>query len=83
MTKQEIFQIMVAHARDVLPVLRDHEFQYDDALESLGANSMDRADITMMTMESLSLDIPRIELFGPENMGQLTDLLFEKLQAAR
>ena len=42
---------------------------------------MDRAAIVMMVLEALALKIPRTEVFGPNNIGELADLLHKKLHA--
>ncbi len=52
-----------------------------NGLKDLGADSMDRADIVMMTMESLSQRIPLIELAGLTNIGELVDAFHEKSQS--
>jgi polyketide biosynthesis acyl carrier protein len=82
MIKEELFAIVVRHACEVLPDLEAHEFEPTDRLVDLGANSVDRAEIVMMIMESLSLRIPRVELFGVRDIGELVDVLHQKLQAA-
>ncbi|WP_313918038.1 acyl carrier protein [Tahibacter sp.] len=82
MNKQRIIEIVGAHAAEVLPNLADHRFADDDRLQDLGANSVDRAEILNMVLDSLSLAIPRVELFGPRNIGELADLLLRKLQSA-
>jgi polyketide biosynthesis acyl carrier protein len=35
----------------------------------------------MMVRESLSLEIPRIELFGVKNIGELADVFYVKSKA--
>jgi polyketide biosynthesis acyl carrier protein len=72
----------VSHARAVIPALEAHSFQRTDRLQDLGANSVDRAEILMLVLESLGLQIPRVELFGPRNIGELADLLHGKLGVA-
>jgi polyketide biosynthesis acyl carrier protein len=79
MNKAELLQIIARHTREVLPGLDAHTFVESDRLADLGANSVDRAEIVMMVQESLSLTIPRVELFGPKNIGELADLLLQKL----
>lgn len=74
--------MVVRHSCEVIPELEGHEFQLDESLLDLGANSLDRAEILMMSMESLALRIPRVELFGPKTIGGLVDLLYEKVQSA-
>jgi polyketide biosynthesis acyl carrier protein len=75
MTIEDIFAIIVGHTREVLPGLDDHSFQLSDSLRELGANSIDRSEIVMLTLESLSLKIPMIEVAKAENMGELAGLL--------
>ena len=68
---------------EVLPGLEEHRFVREDRLVDLGANSVDRAEIVMLVLERLSLAIPRTEVFGPRNVGELADLLQAKLQSVR
>jgi polyketide biosynthesis acyl carrier protein len=81
MEKAEILELIVRHSSEVLPKLAGHNFQPSDRLVDLGANSVDRAEIIMMTMEALALRIPRVELFGTNNIGELVDVFYEKSQA--
>ena len=74
-----IFDLVARHAREVVPQLATHTFSRSDRLQELGASSMDRAEIISAVLESLALRIPRVELFGPRNLGELADLLHEKL----
>lgn len=80
MSKDEIFNLITGHVVEILPELEEHKFEYSDQLKMLGANSLDRAEIVMMTLESLELEIPRVELFGATNIGELTELLYAKLK---
>lgn len=80
MNRGEIFSLLVEHAREVVPELEQHQFQWEDRLADLGANSVDRAEIIMMTLEALSLQIPRIELSEARNLGGLAEILYEKMQ---
>lgn len=78
MTRDDIFEIITRHTCEILPGLEGHTFRPDDALKNLGANSVDRSEIVMMTLESLSLNIPLVELAGAGNIGELAALLHEK-----
>ena len=75
MNVQDIFNIIVGHTREIVPGLDDHPFQFSDSLRSLGANSIDRSEIIMMTLESLSLKMPLIEFAKAENIGELAGLM--------
>jgi polyketide biosynthesis acyl carrier protein len=82
MTRQDLVELIATHARAVVPALAPRQLAGTDRLEDLGANSVDRAEILMLVLESLSLKVPRVELFGPRNIGELADLLSKKLGAA-
>ena len=79
MTIEDIFNILVNHTREVLPEVEDHDFQMKDSLRELGANSIDRSEIIMLTLESLSLSIPLIAVAKAENMGELAGLLHARM----
>jgi polyketide biosynthesis acyl carrier protein len=76
-----IFDLIVACTREVIPELLTHKFDRTDRLADLGANSIDRAEIVTRVLEALSLRISRVETFGPNNIGDLVELLSAKMQA--
>jgi polyketide biosynthesis acyl carrier protein len=82
MNKTKLLELIAQHTREILSGLEAHEFVASDRLADLGANSVDRAEIAMLVQESLNISIPRIELFGPKNIGELADLFLHKLDAA-
>jgi len=79
MTKMNLLDLIAQHTREILPGLDAHQFAGSDRLADLGANSVDRAEIAMLVQESLGISIPRIQLFGPRNIGELADLFLERL----
>jgi polyketide biosynthesis acyl carrier protein len=78
MTAQEILDVIVNHAREVLPTRDDHVFRSTDSLRDLGANSVDRSEIIMMTLGSLSLNIPLIDMARAQNIGELASIIHAK-----
>lgn len=81
MTKAELIELIARHTSEIVPGLDAHPFVASDRLAELGANSVDRAEIAMLVQESLGLSIPRIEFFGPRNIGELADLFLRRLDA--
>ncbi|MBM0104592.1 acyl carrier protein [Steroidobacter sp. S1-65] len=75
MNQAEIFETIVRHTREVVPALQAHRFTLTDSLRELGANSVDRADIIMMTLESLALRIPLSTMAKAENIGELASII--------
>ncbi|WP_127530241.1 acyl carrier protein [Paenibacillus kobensis] len=82
MNKEDIFALVARHVCEVIPELEGYAFKPSERLADLGANSVDRAEIVALTMEALSLQVPRVELFGAKNIGELVDVLYEKLRSA-
>ncbi len=82
MKKEDIFELIALHTSKVIPKLKNHMFQPEDSLKDLGANSLDRSEIIEMVMESLSLQIPRVNVFGAKNIGELADILYENMPEA-
>jgi len=78
MTKADILNIIIENSRYVLPTLEAHDFDKDDELVKLGANSIDRIEIVAMTLSELSLRIPLVDTITAKNIGQLADLLHDK-----
>jgi polyketide biosynthesis acyl carrier protein len=79
MNEQGVLEIIILHAREVVPGLDDHHFTADDSLRELGANSVDRSEIIMMTLESLDLNVPLVEVARAQNIGELARILHGKL----
>jgi len=79
MNKTKLLDLIAQHTREVLPGLNAHQFVASDRLADLGANSVDRAEIATLVQESVNISIPRVELFGPKNIGELADLILQKL----
>lgn len=80
MTKEDIFNIIVSHTKDILPELETHEFALTDSLRDLGANSIDRAEIIMMTLESLDdFNAPMLEFAEAQTIGDLVNKLYAKV----
>lgn len=82
MNKEAIVEVLVRNIRQVLPGLEAYSFQSEDTLSDLGADSVDRAEIISLMLEELSLRIPRVELAGVSNLGELVEVLHGKLQSA-
>ena len=81
MSEESIFKTIVRIICEVVPELEGYAFQPDDRLVDLGANSIDRAEIVTMTLEALSLPIPRVELSEAKSIGELVRIIYEKSQA--
>lgn len=79
MNQQEVFELIIKHTQEVIPALVGHNFKQADSLRELGANSIDRSEIIMMTFESLSLNMPLIHVARAENIDDLASVIHGNL----
>ena len=77
MSKEEIFEIIKENILDIIPELDLSEVTMKDSLKEIGANSVDRADIIMFTMESLNIRIPMVKFGNAANIGDIVDIMYE------
>jgi len=75
MDRNEVFAVVKSIVLKVLPEVRADDVTLDTSLVELGANSVDRVEVSMLSMEALKLKIPRIELHGARNLAGLVDIL--------
>lgn len=80
MSKEEIFKVITESTVEIIPELEGTDFKMTDRLADLGCNSIDRADIVSLTLESLDLRIPRVVLGKANNMGELAEVIYEEMQ---
>ncbi len=78
MTREEIFNIVKESIAEILPEIDIESLKVEDSLRELGANSIDRADIIIDTMEALGLKIPLVEFGNLANIKEIVDLFYEK-----
>ena len=70
------------HRLEIIPELQDRPIAATDSMRALGANSIDRGDVVMMTLERLSLNVPLSEVAKAGNLGELASLLHGRLTRA-
>jgi polyketide biosynthesis acyl carrier protein len=71
MNQTEILGVIIGYLREVLPQLADRPIQPGFSMRDLGANSIDRSEVIMLTLERLNLKIPLVELASAGNIGAL------------
>lgn len=82
MNVQDILEILIGHLREIIPELQDRPIAATDSMRALGANSIDRGDVVMMTLEQLSLSVPLSEVAKAGNLGELAALLHGRMARA-
>jgi polyketide biosynthesis acyl carrier protein len=76
MNRDYIFNIIKRQTLNVLPHVNEASITIDEQLKNLGANSMDRMDIVIASMEELGVKIPLLELAKASNINALVEILY-------
>ena len=80
MTKEEVFQVVKRNLIEILPSLNEININPLKSMKDLGANSIERVDVIIGTMEELNLRFPPHELGGLDNIQSLVDTLHSRCQ---
>ena len=80
MNKEQIFNVI----KDVIIEVLGDEIDkslitMDISLKDLGANSIDRVDILLMSMERMNIKIKMMEFSNITNINGIVELLFKKI----
>ncbi|NVZ10128.1 phosphopantetheine-binding protein [Allochromatium humboldtianum] len=74
-SQQEIFEVVKQNSIKVLMDVDPSLITLDTSLTELGANSIDRVEVVMYSMEQLGIEVPRTEFRGVRDIRTLVDLL--------
>jgi polyketide biosynthesis acyl carrier protein len=75
MTKEEVFTVVKKSILQILPDLDPERISIEGQLRDLGANSIDRMEVTTLSMEELGLKIPMLSFAQVANIEDLVDVL--------
>jgi polyketide biosynthesis acyl carrier protein len=65
----------IRHAiAEVLPDLEVDRVSIDDRLHDLGADSVQRAEVLILAMEELAVNIPMVHFAQSKNIGGIVDV---------
>lgn len=80
-TRNDLLQCLKKNILEILPGVEPDKISGAGRLVDLGANSIDRAEIAIRTMEDLSVKIPLIEFAQVQNIAGLLDLFAKYTEA--
>jgi polyketide biosynthesis acyl carrier protein len=81
MSKDDIFRIIKDNILEIFPDISSEEISMDESLRELGANSVDRMDIVVKTMEAIEVKISLVEIAQAGNIGELVNIFYAKKSA--
>lgn len=83
MNKQQIFEVIKKNVLEILPEIDPARIVPESSLRDLGANSIDRADILIQSLEMLKLKFPLHEMGAARNLQGLIDLFDAKMNGGK
>lgn len=79
MTKNEIFEVIVESIYEIVPELEGEHITIQDSLQELGANSIDRAEIIITTLESIGVSIPMIKFGEARSIQDIVEIIISAI----
>lgn len=73
--KEQIVSIIRENLMEIMPELEGQNVSNDETFVNLGANSIDRGELIMLTLEKLNLEVPRIEFVSANTINELATLV--------
>lgn len=77
MTKEAIYELLTGAIVEIIPEIEVDEIQPEISLKDIGANSVDRMDIIVRTMELTQVNIPLVKFGGMKTIKDIVNLIFE------
>lgn len=74
--RDQVLAALKSSIIEVFPEFVTQELCLEKSLQNIGANSIDRAEIIMLTMERLKLKKPMLDFAQAKNIGELVDIFF-------
>ncbi len=80
--RASILAVLQHSVQDVIPGFPLEHIIPANSLKDLGANSLDRAEIIMLTLRTLNLKVPLMTLASAKNIGDLVMLMQHALMSS-
>ncbi len=76
MSRDEVFIIVKQSILKILPDINESEINILQSLKNLGANSIDRMDVTVECMKTLKIKVPLVRFGNITNIQELVEVLY-------
>ncbi|MBX3709973.1 MAG: acyl carrier protein [Gammaproteobacteria bacterium] len=78
MEKNDIFMLIKEKISIVMNDIDENKIKPSASLKELGLNSIDRAEIILLTLETLQLKSSLVDFAMAKNIGELCDMIKNK-----
>lgn len=76
MNKEYIFSVIKSNLEEILSDLNLQQIKPEQSMEELGANSMDRAEIIIVSMAKLNIKVPLTQFGKAKNIQDVVDVFY-------
>jgi acyl carrier protein len=74
MTREEIFNVVKQNINEIIASAAGKEILESNSMRDFGADSLEIVEVVSRSMKQLQIRVPRRELIGLENLGELVDV---------
>lgn len=77
MSREQIFAVVKTNINEIIASADGKEISEASSMRDFGADSLEIVEVVSRSMKQLRIRVPRTELIGLQNLGELVDV-FEK-----
>ncbi len=78
MTRDEIFTVIQANMRTIIPAINGQEIVDAKSMRDYGADSLEMVEVVSRSMKQLKIKVPRARLAPVTNLKELVDVFEEE-----
>jgi acyl carrier protein len=79
MTREEIFDVVKQNILEIIVRVAGTDILESSSMRDFGADSLEIVEVVSRSMKQLQIRVPRRELMGLENLGELVDVFARAL----
>lgn len=77
MTKEDIFEVIKRNIVDIIPEVDEESIEIEHSLKNdIGANSIDRMDILLQSMQDLKVKVPMVKFGEAKNIKDIINVFY-------
>ncbi len=78
MKREEIFSVIQANMRTIIPTINGQEIVDAKSMRDYGADSLEMVEVVSRSMKQLKIKVPRARLVPVTNLRELVDVFEEE-----
>ena len=79
MTREEIYEVVKQIFTEIIPEVFLDEISMDNNMKELGANSIDKADIIIESLEEIGVTIPMVKFGSTQTFRDVVEVIYSQI----